>query len=385
VRTTVAFVRRTIPLGLVILALGATLVGQTLDRARTEALAQRASERLQALQREADRLVAEEKTLLGELRGFEIKRQLKSEELRQLDIEAAQVEQELADAAARMDWLQQQELAARPALQAQVVEMYKMGQARYLRLLLSTPDVRRIGEASRTVAVLAQINRDRVASYQRMLAELASTRATLDDRRLRMDTLRTTIVVARAAADDAARAHAALVSDIDQRRDVNARLSGELQVAQQKLQLTLGEITPAVEARIPELPLKPFWGDLDWPVVGPVRHRFSPSSGSSRAVASNGVEIAAPEGTPVLAVHDGVVAFADTFAGFGNLVILGHGPQTFTLYGNLLDFAVKKGAHVDSGRPIGTVGTPPTGAAGLYFEMRVDGQPVDPLQWLKKH
>src|SRR5450631_3743912 len=55
------------------------------ERARTEALARRATERLQALQREADRLASEERTLLGDLRKFEIERQLRSEELKQLD------------------------------------------------------------------------------------------------------------------------------------------------------------------------------------------------------------------------------------------------------------------------------------------------------------
>ena len=171
--------------------------------------------------------------------------------------------------------------------------------------------------------------------------------------------------------------------DIDRRRDLNAQLSGELQTAQQKLQATLRDIARgAAAADIAALPLTPFRGDLDWPVAGSVRHRFS-SAGTGRT-AANGIEIGALEGAPVLAVHDGVVAFADTFAGFGNLVIVDHGAQTFTLYGNLLDLAVRKGAHVERGQPVGTVGTPPTGAAGLYFEMRVDGQPVDPLQWLRK-
>ncbi len=44
---------------------------------------------------------------------------------------------------------------------------------------------------------------------------------------------------------------------------------------------------------------------------------------------------------------------------------------------------MKKGASVEAGQPLGTVGATLTGPAGLYFEMRVDGQPVDPLQWLR--
>ena len=151
----------------------------------------------------------------------------------------------------------------------------------------------------------------------------------------------------------------------------------ELQAAQQKLQLALrGLASGAAAAESIRLPLNPFRGDLDWPVSGQLRRRFARPS-------FQGIEVAAAEGTEVRAIHDGIVAFGDSFAGFGNLVILDHGSQTFSLYGNLLDIVVKKGARIPRGQPVGTVGPTPAGAAGLYFELRVDGQPVDPLQWLK--
>ena len=93
---------------------------------------------------------------------------------------------------------------------------------------------------------------------------------------------------------------------------------------------------------------------------------------------------AAAEGAPVKVIHDGTIAFADSFAGFGKLVIVDHGGQSFSLYGNLLDRTVTKGAHIDRGQIVGHIGPSPAGPAGLYFELRVDGHPVDPLQWLKK-
>jgi septal ring factor EnvC (AmiA/AmiB activator) len=86
----------------------------------------------------------------------------------------------------------------------------------------------------------------------------------------------------------------------------------------------------------------------------------------------------------VVAVYEGVVAYADAFTGFGNLVIVDHGSQTFSLYGNLAGIEVRKGARVQAGQAVGSVGLSPAGPAGLYFELRVDGQAVDPLQWLKK-
>jgi len=103
-----------------------------------------------------------------------------------------------------------------------------------------------------------------------------------------------------------------------------------------------------------------------------------------RGSAANGIEISAAEGADAVAVHDGTVAFAGTFSGFGNLVILDHGSQTFSLYGDLLEIGVKKGARVEHGQPVGTAGPIPSGSDGIYFELRVDGHPVDPLQWLKK-
>ena len=81
--------------------------------------------------------------------------------------------------------------------------------------------------------------------------------------------------------------------------------------------------------------------------------------------------------------HAGSAAFADTFMGFGNLVILDHGAQAYTLYGDLLDVLVSRGGPVERGQIIGHVGQAPAGGPGLYFELRIDGRPADPLQWLK--
>jgi septal ring factor EnvC (AmiA/AmiB activator) len=360
----------------------ATVLAQTPDRARTEALARRATERLQALQREADRLASEERTVLGDLRKLEIERQLKAEELKQLDADIAVVEADLHATAARMDTLQSADAAERPQLRARIVQIYKLGRNPYLRLLLSTADFRRLGQASRTVAALAALDRERIASHQRTLDDLKAARATLEERDRQLASLRAQAETAQAAAERAAKTRNDLVRDIDRKRDVNAQLSGELQAAQQSLQTTLrGLTTGAPAANATALPLRPFRGELDWPVEGgTLRRPFGKTDGSM----SNGIEITAPEGAQAIAIHDGTVAFADTFAGFGNLVILDHGSQTFSLYGDLLEITVKKGARLDRGQRVGTVGPTRTTAAGLYFELRVDGRAVDPLQWLKK-
>jgi septal ring factor EnvC (AmiA/AmiB activator) len=362
----------------------ASLGAQAPERARTEALARRAAERLQSLQHEADRLASEERTLLGDLRKLEIDRDIRAEQLTQADADVTSVQREIDATNDRMSRLRQQDQSERPDLRARLVETYKLGRGRYLHLLLATSDLRRFGQATRAVAVMAKLDRDRVASHRQTLGELTSARAVLDERRRKMDGVRGDAARAAAAAARATQARNDLVRDIDTRRDLNAQWSGELQAAQQKLQMALrGVEGGAAPAEAAALPLRPFRGDLDWPATGIVRRRFTPSS-SARGAASNGIEISAEDGAPARAIHEGLVAFAGAFAGFGNLVILDHGSKTFSLYGNLLDVAVVKGAQVDRGQTIGHVGPSPAGSAGLYFELRVDGHPVDPLQWLRK-
>jgi septal ring factor EnvC (AmiA/AmiB activator) len=362
----------------------AALAGQQSDRARTEALAARASQRMEALHREADQLASQERTLLGDLRKLEVERQIKLEDLRQLDAEGAQVEAERTATTERLTKLQDEDNATRPDLEARLVEIYKLGQARYARLLLSTSGVRRLGQAARTTGALAKLDRDRVTAHQHTVEELTAARAKLEERGRRHQMLRAGARKAEAEVARAAQARSDAIGDIDRQRDLNAQLAGELQAAQQKLQTalrTLAEGSPVAEPA--SLPLKSFRGDLEWPVAGTVRRRFANPAARGTS-ASNGIELASTEGATVTAVHGGVVAFADTFSGFGNLVIVDHGAQSFSLYGNLLDIAVKNGAIVEPGQKLGTVGASLTGPAGLYFELRVDGQPVDPLQWFKK-
>jgi len=359
------------------------LMGQaeSADRSRTEALAQRASDRLQTLQKEADRLAAEERTLLGDLRKLEVDRQIKAEELKQLSADAGEISSELASNRQRMRNLEQQEAASRPELRARMVDIYKMGQGRYLRLLLSTADIRQVGQASRILSVLARMDAERVATRQRTLAELKRTRAALEQRSRRLNAVTADTERAARALERSAESRAALVHDIDNRRDLNAQLVGELQAAQQKLQAALRDLAAGAAAAEPAmLPLRPFRGDLDWPAQGTLVRRPR----AAGAATPNGIGIAAAEGTPVAAIHDGTVAFADAFGGFGNLVIVDHGSQSFSLYGDLLEMSVKKGARIERGQPIGTVGPAPAGPPELYFELRIDGQSVDPLQWLKK-
>jgi septal ring factor EnvC (AmiA/AmiB activator) len=190
-----------------------------------------------------------------------------------------------------------------------------------------------------------------------------------------------TAAKAQAVAERAVGAHAARLEQIDTERDLTAQYVGELQVARDSLLRQLAEAAPPPD---PSLPLTPFRGALEWPADGRLTGEFGQASNRLGGTAvRNGVEIAAAQSATVRAVHGGTVAHADTYPGFGNLVILDHGSNHYTLYGYLGAISVTAGQTVTPGTEVGLVGPSPAGPAALYFELRVDGRSVDPVQWLK--
>jgi septal ring factor EnvC (AmiA/AmiB activator) len=354
--------------------------------ADVDALARRAAERMGALQREADALASQERTLLGELRRLEIERDLRTEELAQAERALETVSREKVEAAARLAGLVEQVESGRPGVQGRLVEIYKLGRAGYLRLLFGVDDIRAAGRAYRTVAFLAHQDRVRAASYRATLIEMHATARQLEDRQVRARSLQEDAGRARAAAEKAVADRSALVDRIDSRRDLNAQLVGELDAARLKLRtMPLAASAAAAGPQPVLLPLRPFRGDLEWPVNGRLARRFGePADARLGTTYQAGILVAAALDTPVHAIHEGVVAFAEPFAGFGNLVIVDHGNQAFSLYGHLSSLLVERGARVVHGQAVGAVGASPTGDPELYFELRIDGKPVDPVQWLKR-
>ncbi len=121
-------------------------------------------------------------------------------------------------------------------------------------------------------------------------------------------------------------------------------------------------------------------GRFLWPVEGPITATFG--SPRTRELRWKGVLIDAPEGAPVQAIAEGNVIFADWLRGYGLLVIIDHGSGYMSLYGHNQSLQKEVGARVKAGEVISTVGNSGGNVhSGLYFEIRRNGQPVDPARW----
>ncbi len=123
-------------------------------------------------------------------------------------------------------------------------------------------------------------------------------------------------------------------------------------------------------------------GSLPHPVDGPVMHPFGSRRGGGLEARWRGAVFEAGDDAVVRAVHSGRVVFSDWMRGYGFLVILDHGEDYLTLYGNNRELLARQGEQVAPGAVIARAGATSTVIApGLYFELRHQGRPLNPNPW----
>lgn len=279
-------------------------------------------------------------------------------------------------------------LAGRRAAQARhigehVSSAYRMSGEDFIKLLLNQQSPDTVDRMARYHRYFSAARLDALAAYRETLAELDANRFKLE------------AAVASAQAHQATlkREQTALVTRRDERKVLLAKLAAEtegkaaererLEADRQRLETLLAEL----QRRAQSLDGRAFAerkGSLPWPTSGRVVNAFGQPRAQGRLI-WHGLLMAADEGAPVTAVFRGRVVFADWLRGFGLLTIVDHGSGYMTLYGHADALSKQAGDWVESGETIATAGrSGGLGSAGLYFEVRHDGQAADPIVWLGK-
>ena len=144
-----------------------------------------------------------------------------------------------------------------------------------------------------------------------------------------------------------------------------------------------GEVIDSVaDAALAGKPFQTIKGKLKLPVRGELRGRFG-SPREEGGVTWKGLFIKSDHGREVHVVADGQVVYADWLRGYGNLLVIDHGGGYMSLYGNNESLLKQVGDSVQSGETVASVGS--TGGAlesGVYFELRHEGKPFDPMKWV---
>ncbi len=176
----------------------------------------------------------------------------------------------------------------------------------------------------------------------------------------------------------------AQLAALEQERRAGAVELAGAQEAEERLERLLGVVAQGEEPGGPDIRL--LRGGLHWPVEpGRVMRGFGaqrdPQYGT--VTVSHGVTLGAEPGEHVGAVAGGRVSYAQFFKGYGNLVIVYHGGEIYSLYAGLASMFVRAGQRVGMGEALGTVGRDEDGNGSVYLEIRVGQSAQDPMSWLQ--
>ena len=277
------------------------------------------------------------------------------------------------------------ELAAyADALADQLRLAYMTGREEWLRVMLNREDP---VEVSRQLVYYSYIARQRTELMAEVRSKIEFLRAAVAEvaaEQGRLEALeskqQTRLAELSAARKERSIALARIDEDISDRSD---RLTA-LQEEARSLETLVADLTRLLTS-LPAGDAVPFTdrkGDMAWPVKG----RKIGSFGRPRADGQlrwEGIMMSAGAGTDVRALHHGRVVFADWLPGMGLLIVLDHGDGYMSLYGHNQDLLRDVGEWVSPDTVIARVGDSGGMAdPGLYFEIRKDGSPVDPADWI---
>ena len=255
-------------------------------------------------------------------------------------------------------------IMSRVVLEGDVMAVTELEEARRQR----DADVARLDEAARANAAARDEARARHGDVEARQAELQAAREVLHVR----------IAESQAEVDALAREEAELVALIAQREEA-ARAAAAAEAAEQAEAAAAGGSGEEEEGAQAADEDASGTGALRWPASGWVSSEFGPRWGRNH----NGLDIAAPTGSSVLAAASGVVFHAGPLGSFGNLVAIDHGGGQSTFYAHLATVEVGNGQWVQAGERVAGVGS--TGRSTgphLHFEVRLGGVPQNPRQFL---
>ncbi|MBI3624858.1 MAG: peptidoglycan DD-metalloendopeptidase family protein [Candidatus Rokubacteria bacterium] len=339
-----------------------------------------------------------ETSLLSELEAIERTLGGKRRELVVLNGRIRTAQGEIQGLEGEIRRLEAQRAGQQEVLGRRLTAMYKLqAQGGALPLILAGDDPVARAVQLRHLTTLAAVDAQLIREYRGTGERLAERKARVEEHRQELAGLRAKVDEERQAVDREAARRRVLLAKVQEERAYHERMVGELSEAAKRLEALIRELQ-ARQRRVAKLPptkggeppavgFGRLRGSMPWPtdgrIVGGFGEQVHPRFGTRTF--KRGVDIEADDGAGIVAVYAGHVVYTGWFKGYGNLIILDHGHDYYTLYAHAAEIRVKEGDDVRQGQLIGTVGdTGSLAGPRLYFEVRYQGRPQDPAEWLRR-
>ncbi|MFP2468979.1 murein hydrolase activator EnvC [Pseudescherichia vulneris] len=312
--------------------------------------------------------------------------------------------------------LEKQKAAQERSLAAQLDAAFRQGEHTGIQLILSGEESQRGQRLQAYFGYLNQARQETIADLKQTSAEVATQKAELEEKQSQQQTLLYEQKAQQAKLEQARNERKKTLAGLESSIQAGQQQLSELRANESRMRSRIAQAEAAARARAEreareaqavrnrqqdasrkgttykpsesERSLMSRTGGLGsprgqayWPVRGPTLHRYGEQlQGELRW---KGMVIGASEGTEVKAIADGRVILADWLQGYGLVVVVEHGKGDMSLYGYNQSALVSVGTQVRAGQPIALVGSSGgQGRPSLYFEIRRQGQAVNPQPWL---
>jgi murein DD-endopeptidase MepM/ murein hydrolase activator NlpD len=291
----------------------------------------------------------------------------------------AQKEAELAEAQGRLAVLRERLRQAIEQLQQRLIALYKSSEPDVITVLLQAHGFDDLLERTEYVQRLQEQDDsivNRVRDLRNEMEQVVTTvKAARDQIAVQKQELERTRAKLERRTTELAAARKRQRETLGEIRDQKQKLEGDLSEISERIAEQLGALTGGA---LPAGPVRGAANGFIWPVNGSIVSGFGMRWGRMH----EGVDIAAPSGTPIRAAKAGTIVLASASGGYGNYTCIDHGGGLSTCYAHQSSFARTSGS-ISQGSVLGYVGC--TGHCfgdHLHFEVRINGQAVDPLGYL---
>jgi murein DD-endopeptidase MepM/ murein hydrolase activator NlpD len=363
-------IRRGVIAATVLATLLIPVVGSTADPSQIE----KNNEEIEQIQEQLDAVMPEYTTLKGKLEHLRSEITGYSIIANKIRDNVAQVRSDVAEITAQIKATQKDIAAVEERATIQAVALYKSGSTEILETLFSSRTLSELDTKVEMLDLAAEQNSGALIQFGRLKSEIKAQNERLLAKKAELvrELSRQQVIMAklRGRQAEVAEVYNKVATKVAHLRDkeqglvdANDAIRAHILSQQNPNPTDLGESSQG----------------FIWPLCCSVTSPYGPRWGSMHT----GIDIDGVTGDPIIASKAGTVILAEYYSGYGNAVIIDHGNGYATLYGHMSAFETSNGASVAQGELIGRVGC--TGSCTgdhLHFEIRVNGNPVDPMPYL---
>jgi len=278
-------------------------------------------------------------------------------------------------------------------LENRLRDIYKHRLTNYLEILLNSESFSDFLTRFRYLKNILSLDAEIVNDIRQQIKKIENNKISLENREEILSLLKEAVEKEKENIEFSIKARKSIIDKIDSQKEVYLESLKELEQSSQEIKNIIERIyqqqeedsKKASQKEAPTVTLKPKKGILALPIQGKLISEYGRQKNTdfNTYTFNSGIDISAPLGQVVHAAGSGEVIYTGSIKGYGQIIIIDHGGRVTTLYAHLSRILIDIGDKVKKGQPIGQVGdSGGVSSTRLHFEVRVEGKPTDPMNWL---